>query len=331
MKNNKLILFLIIMSLISFPNSFAADLDIEIMVKDSFTAGERLFFNYTIYSLSYETITFTPFINCPNAPTPILKRKTIDLYLNQPFTAAFYGITLDKSIEPQTCAAIIQISNPAQIVEQQNFTINTNPGFSFEIKTCIDQGCTRPSKTFIKNQDIYLSLESEVSNPTIMGILTFPDKTTQQLTLPTSIKAEQIGTYILEVAASKQGYKTVTDTTQFAVIEKEAEIQLASVCNANGVCDGNENSQNCPQDCPVSKKTSKFLIFIYVLVIVLIIIIAIIIIRKQRKNTNNNNLKKNIMIKPNAARIPRTYRDKKGNEYVYINKQWYRKPRQRET
>ena len=42
--------------------------------------------------------------------------------------------------------------------------------------------------------------------------------------MPTSIKAEQIGTYELEVTASKEGYKTITKKEQFGVIEGGVEI-----------------------------------------------------------------------------------------------------------
>jgi hypothetical protein len=39
------------------------------------------------------------------------------------------------------------------------------------------------------------------------------------------------------------------DIVQFGVIEEEPDIPYAGVCNADGICSGEEDYQNCPQDC----------------------------------------------------------------------------------
>ena len=104
-------------------------------------------------------------------------------------------------------------------------------------------------KVFVQNENIYLDYTSSIESPIIFSTLIYSDKTTEQIILPTTILAEQIGTYEIEVIASKEGYKTIIKKEQFAVIEEEAEIKLVSVCNVNGNCDQGETSQNCPQDC----------------------------------------------------------------------------------
>jgi hypothetical protein len=114
--------------------------------------------------------------------------------------------------------------------------------------------------------------------------LTLPDKTIQQINLPTSIKAEQIGTYELEITASKQGYKTITTKEQFAVIKKEAEIEFVGVCDANGICEDKENYQNCPQDCLPKKGINKLWIILPIIVI-LILVIVVVVVRRKRKST----------------------------------------------
>jgi len=64
------------------------------------------------------------------------------------------------------------------------------------------------------------------------------------------MKVELTGLYNLETMASKEGYKNVSESISFAVIERHANITDTSECNADGTCDPDENHQKCPQDCP---------------------------------------------------------------------------------
>jgi len=134
--------------------------------------------------------------------------------------------------------------------EKRFQVIGTKKTLLISLKVCKEVGCRYNEKMFIQNQDINIDYVSEVQGISITAVLTFPDKSTKQLTLPSSIKADQIGTYELEVTASKEGYKTISKQEQFAVIEEEVVVISTSECNGNDVCDNNENSQNCPQDCP---------------------------------------------------------------------------------
>ncbi len=120
------------------------------------------------------------------------------------------------------------------------------------LNSCKDKSCTERSKVFTSTEDIYMDYSSEVSEPGITATLTYPDKTIKQINLPMSIKAEQIGTYILSIKASKEGYKTLETVAQFAVIEKPAEIkQEQIICNNNLICEPEkkEHHGNCPKDC----------------------------------------------------------------------------------
>jgi hypothetical protein len=226
-----------------------AILTAEIEVKPSFRLGDVIEFNYTILSDIKQDINYFENIDCPKMPKQLLfpLKATVDhnVQLNKKYT--YLEITED--IEPQTCTAIIQVTSPIEKKFEKKFKVETLPSIILEILSCKDISCESESKIFIKDEDIYLSYISDIHNIINVGILTFPDKTTQQLTLPASIKAEQIGTYELQVTASKEGYKTITKNVQFGVIEKQAEIKSVSLCNVNNVCDDNENYKNCPQDC----------------------------------------------------------------------------------
>ena len=105
--------------------------------------------------------------------------------------------------------------------------IGTLKEIVLDVNVCKDSSCKEKSKMFIKDNKIYFDFNSNI-NPDISAILTYPDKTIEQITLPGSIKSEQIGTYELEVEANKQGYKTLIKKEQFGVIEKDVEIREVS-------------------------------------------------------------------------------------------------------
>jgi len=108
----------------------------------------------------------------------------------------------------------------------KTFQIQNIPAMlDISIDVCKDENCKSRSMTFIKDENIYLNYESSISNPSVFGTLTLPDKTTQQITLPTNILGIQLGTYTVKVTASKEGYNPIEKTIQFGVIEKEAEIK----------------------------------------------------------------------------------------------------------
>lgn len=94
--------------------------------------------------------------------------------------------------------------------------------------------CSEKSKTFIFGNDIYLDYSASIEDPSITSTLTYPDKTQTQIKLPSSIHAEQIGTYILEASASKEGYKTANKKTMFAVIAEEPKIEARAVAVVSG-------------------------------------------------------------------------------------------------
>ncbi len=226
MKIKKIIpVFLILIALASSLSATSINID----MKESFGLGEKISFDYTIVSETSQEIEYIVSVDCPNAPLPLLDLKTASLEPNIPLTNNYvYMDAVNERIEPQTCKAIVGILNP-EISEEKSFSITTNPGFEFNILTCKDAECTEQEKVFVLNENIYLDYISEVSNPLITAILTYPDSSTNQFVFPTSIKAEQTGIYTLEVTASKQGYKTITKKIKFGVIEEEANISYTTV------------------------------------------------------------------------------------------------------
>jgi hypothetical protein len=203
------------------------------------------------------TISFETPENAEFVPPPIASQISLG------GEETFYQIFERYVKDPGDYGATVEILDIGDnVLDTKKFQfeiISGEPELDTSILICKDQSCTVESKIFVKDETVYLDYSSDVDSPSITAILTYPDKTTRTLTLPTSIKAEQVGTHTLGITASKQGYQHVTVQSQFAVIEQEAKFttfkpEAAGICNENGICQGLENYRNCPGDCPSGSK-----------------------------------------------------------------------------
>ena len=257
MKKQNLILVLGIL----FSLGLVSAISINIDMKESFDAGEEIFLEYTITSTQVQEIEYAAFVNCPDAPLALLDIKTTSLEANVPLTEKYvYMSSVSEDIEPQTCNATVGVLEP-ETLEQKTFSIVTNPSFDFNIE--LDK------KVFVKGEEIDISFVSQVS-PLVTVTLTYPDDKSEQLSLPATISAEQVGTYNLEITASKSGYKTINKKVQFAVIERAAEIDY--------IVFGGEKER---------RSQSRYLFFILIgMIFILIIFVSMIIfmrVMKKRK------------------------------------------------
>jgi len=232
MLNSTFLIFLMLMLL----GANAQNIAINIGMKDGFSAGDEVFFDYTISANSEEEITFNAYVNCPNAPLPLQDTKTISVSPKTPYSGKFNYLQVNESIESQICSAYVEIISPVYLREEKTFCIETDPAIELEINACKDAECKEKAKVFKQGETIYLVFNSSTENLTIDANLEFPDKTTKQISLPYSFKAEQLGTYNLTVTASKEGYRPTGKTTQFGVIEKEPKTGKKDFNFYVGVC-----------------------------------------------------------------------------------------------
>lgn len=240
---NKILLVVLAIFLVSTVSA----LTINIQVPASFSIGQQISFSYSITSDVNQQITFISHVLCPKSPVAFLQEQTITLQANIPYNDIYTDMIVNEQFEPQICTAYIQILSSIKEKFEKNFSIITDPSFSFNI--VLDK------KVYNFGENINLNYESDVENPVISAKLTYPDGTREEINLPKTIKASQIGTYEFSVTASKEGYKTVTKKEQFGVIERQLgergfSIATVALCNADGICNNNEDNQNCPQDCP---------------------------------------------------------------------------------
>ncbi len=266
MKSNKIIfsvIFLIFLIQLASATIFTID------IKDSFTIGEEISFNYTILSDVAKQVEYIASVNCPNAPLSLLELKNVSLQAGVPFVGNYiYMSSIDESIEPQICRAVVGIISSEEISEEKSFEIIANPSFSFDI--------ILSKKFFIKEENIYLDYTSDVSDLDIIANLIYPDKSKKEILIPSSIKAGQIGTYSLEVSASKEGYKTATSSLQFGVIEKDVDIEDADISS--------EDSQEVlfGHKVGASDESNIFNYLIYSLMVIIVIVLIVIIVHFKK-------------------------------------------------
>lgn len=194
-----------------------ATIGLSMDMKQEFFINDVVSFNYTISSDTYDNITYLERVECLNAPVAALDIKTASIVPQSPLHYEYVYFKVSDNIAPQECTAYLSILAPIKKVIYKNFTITTNPVFSFDV--ILDK------KVFLKGDNITIDYTSGTKNPLITATLAYPDKSVVKISLPYSFKADKIGTYELQVTASKEGYKTVSLTKQFAVITEDANIK----------------------------------------------------------------------------------------------------------
>jgi len=203
---------------------------------------------------------------------------------------------LSDNIEPQLCKAIVGASDAQgmEFSEEKPFEIVTNPSFEFDVLLCKDKDCNDKAKIFIKDYVIFIDYYSEVPEPLISATLTYPNVSTRKFTLPTSLKAEQIGTYESDIVASKEGYKTITKRIQFGVIEKEAKIEYRSLIRESTKEEEKEESiQTAEKPMQTPKQERLFFIIPILIVIITVSFIAYLeLFRKRDEKMANKRPKK---------------------------------------
>jgi len=219
MKLNKFFLISSLILLACLPQ-ICAMIDIKIYMEPEFFTGDTISFNYTVDSDTEQTISYMETVDCPNAPHATLDPKSAFVNLVVKVHGKYNYLKVTEDILPQDCTAYVTVLNPIQKTVSKTFAIVTSPSFDFNI--ILDK------KVFVKGENINIDYKSEVKNPLVEATLIYPDKLTEQISLPYSFKAKQIGTYELNVMASKEGYKIVSLNEQFGVIKKDADIEYVT-------------------------------------------------------------------------------------------------------
>lgn len=290
-KSMKMFTFVVLATFLIMPlvsTQWISELEIN---KNEFTLNERLTIDATVENPTDLELLLQSLIFHSNMEGLILS-NSIEIDLVETKTISLHDFAIDDTYnngDYSVLVRLVDVQRPDLVLDSRNlsFLIRGVPqDFSFNAYTCKDQSCAEKSKVFLQGENVYFDYSSEVENVEITATLTYPDKKIQQLILPTSIKAEQIGTYEVEVIASKEGYKTVTDSTQFGVIKSEADIKETT----NKIFYGKKLEF---RDRDFFKKTENliyFLIGVVIFFILIFLIVHLFLRRKKKRSIIQNNL-----------------------------------------
>jgi len=148
-----------------------------------------------------------------------------------------FSFVVDEADVSGTCDLDVEILDPAigPIASAwDSFEIeDTLYQMELMLYSCRDTGCEQKRKVFFLNHKVYLDYYSSVADAALSATLTRPDGSSEQLSLPASITANQLGTYRIEATASKEGYVPVGDSEEFAVTVNAANISGADTAEYN--------------------------------------------------------------------------------------------------
>ena len=301
----KILIFVLMVFLVS---SFvcAATKPIRLFINDkTFSFGDKIEIYATVYNMHGNPSNFRIQSLMTNKgdtyPKGILL-ENIELMPGDVKNVSLYSIFVDESFDSDEYSVFTELYYGDTKVDNSEvrFSVDSLKELDIGLVVCGDSDCSDDKKIFVKGDRVYIRVYSK-DEVDVFTILQYPSGKTEKIELPTSIKASQIGTYEIEVTASKEGYKTITKKEQFGVIEEEVEIEVVSVCTVDGTCGGEENSQNCPQDCPkpvevieetispeeiiaeeeITSVKDYTMIILIALVIIILIAVLIIYLRKK--------------------------------------------------
>ncbi|MFP4633410.1 MAG: hypothetical protein ACLFM9_00330 [Candidatus Aenigmatarchaeota archaeon] len=96
--------------------------------------------------------------------------------------------------------------------------------FRIEALDEFEFGLAMENRTFEKGETVHIDYETDADGLEITAKKELPDGSAEEIDLPHSFEAEQIGTHIVEAEAVKNGHKDVSDSVMFSVIERSPDL-----------------------------------------------------------------------------------------------------------
>ncbi len=180
------------------------------------------------------------------------------------------------------------LCDPDCTSETDSDCIGVEKFVNVDVAVCADKNCSQKSKSFTQGETVYFKINNHI-NLDISSTIKTPSGEIEYLTFEDNLavfQSGEIGRFSLWINFSERGYKKQKIEKDFVYIERTDETSPAFICG-DGKCEGEENEQNCPQDCLPAKNT-KF--YILAAAILLAIGIAGFILYRRRVKTKNKDV-----------------------------------------
>ena len=337
MFKKKIIIVIMLSFLLTLPLAIVNAQSIDISLnQQTFRPGDEIrakasFTNPESQHLSGHII--CNFISLSPGLPPSSFMEKLDLSAGQKSKTFTFSMTVSEWMPEGLYRAEIEIQDEKETMIAKNHrdfkVIGTKRNIDAEVNICKDKECSERNAVFVIGETVYLKLDTFITDFDIDTVLTTPDNEIRHLTFKNnlaSFKADEAGSFSIAISISKEGYLVHKIDKSIAVIKAPVEIESASVCDADGNCENNENPTNCPQDCPSGikddycdriidsicdpdcsssedidcrkKSTKTYLYYIItILILILISVIAYIIYKKTNEKKKWKELEKKCMKK----------------------------------
>ncbi len=164
-----------------------------------------------------------------NVAPDILISHSVSLGAGESKTVTLYEIYVTEDFPPDEYVVSVRLIEDNIIEEESEVTFlveGTLKQMLFAVYLCKDEECEYESSVFIQGDSIYIDYESPIDSIQVAGIISYPDGSEENITLPTVFQPVETGSYALLVTVSKGGYKSETGEINFAVIEEEPNIPI---------------------------------------------------------------------------------------------------------
>ncbi len=208
---------------------------LKTLIKNEDDINSRLYLEYNLFSLEEDYISE-------------LELQKISIESSSEKEVNF-SMDVIETMPSGDFKAIVRLLNGKVELDKKEIQFkieNTLKEAEIILRSCEDKDCINENAVFRKNETIFL----EMDNPDLINLnasLTFPNGSSNQITLPYEFRTNEEGVYSLLLSGTKEGYEDASEELIFGV--KEVRILLTQTCNSNDVCEENETGQNCPQDC----------------------------------------------------------------------------------
>ncbi len=149
-------------------------------------------------------------------------------------------------------------------------------------RTCSDLECDKVRTVFLLGEKAYLEVFNS-EDAELAGDVIYPDGGTSGLSFTggfAMIDIEPAGDYLVNLTASREGYMTESWMRRFTVIPEDIEFGDENVCVPDGECEGDENHQNCPQDCLPEEENNYY--YLIIVLVVVVVAISAFVVKKFR-------------------------------------------------
>jgi len=209
-------------------NALQADID----VKDAFKINQTIRFNYTISSQEEQTVTYLPYVQCPDIPKTFYTTKRVEVDINTSYRGTYDFLKVENRFKPQTCTALLLIRQPEQLTVKENLSITVKPHLDLHLSLCKDQTCQDERKVFARGEQIWIKAETEAGAQTDTS-LEMPDGRQKGIKLPYQLTTDQIGVYQLRCQAEKAGHWPANSSIKFEVIKDHVKVPKAKLGKRN--------------------------------------------------------------------------------------------------